>query len=238
MKLFENTYDFEYPWEQVTAANWQKYPNKVSTHVIGVDVLRRELQDNGNVLVSERLLTVQQKVPRWIMMVLGGSNISYVREVSTVNLREKSLKLRSCNLNYVNLLRVYEMVDYTPHPEDPYNKTLFSQQAQITAGRKFGKLVNTLEDWSIQRFCDNAAKGKAGFDSVLRSLWEEHWDNNSLVMKMNETVDDLGLQMTKRVNEMNAAAEIVIKESLRKFTILTDYQDLFTEAFEDVKKTN
>ena len=159
MKLFANTYDFDYPWERVTAANWQKYPNAISTHVVAVDVLRREVQDSGNVLVSERLLTVQQKVPRWIMMVLGGSNVSYVREVSTVNLRDRTLKLHSCNLNYVNLLRVYETVEYTPHPTDPVNKTLFAQQAQITAGGKFGRLVNTLEEWSVQRFGDNAQKG-------------------------------------------------------------------------------
>lgn len=236
MKLFQNSYDFDYPWEQVTAANWQKYPNEVSTHVIGVDVLRRELKDNGNVLVSERLLTVQQKVPRWIMMVLGASNLSYVREVSTVDLKKKSLKLRSCNLTYVNLLRVYELVDYMPHPNDPYNKTSFSQQAQITACGKFGRLVNTMEDWSIQRFCDNAKKGKVGFDSVLK-MFSKHWDNNSIVIKVNETVDDLGNQVVKTVNDVNAAAESMIKESFRKFSILSDYQDVFNDTFDDARKT-
>ena len=57
MKLFQNSYDFNYPWDQVTAANWKKYPNEISTHVIAVDVLRRELKDQGKVLVTERLIT-------------------------------------------------------------------------------------------------------------------------------------------------------------------------------------
>lgn len=238
MKLFSNNYDFDYPWERVTAANWQKYPNAVSTHVVAVDVLRRELQDSGNVLVSERLLTVQQKVPRWILLVLGGSNVSYVREVSTVNLRDRTLVLRSCNLNYVNLLRVYETVEYTPHPADPRNKTLFAQQAQITAGGKFGRLVNRLEDWSVQRFGDNAQKGKDGFDSVLRLL-SAQWDEG--VARVTETVDDLdldnlGAQMAQRVGDINAAAEQAVRESLRKFTILSDYQDLFSDTFDETRR--
>ena len=110
MKLFQNSYVFDYPWEQVTVANWNKYPNDISTHVVAVDVLRRELKRNNTVLVTERLITVRQGVPRWIMMCLGGDNISYIREVSTVDLRRSELKLRSVNLSYVNFLRVYEEV--------------------------------------------------------------------------------------------------------------------------------
>ncbi|CCF59608.1 hypothetical protein KAFR_0H01990 [Kazachstania africana CBS 2517] len=177
MKLFNNSYELDYPWNQVTAANWNKYPNEVSTHVVAVDVLRREVKDSGNVLVTERLITVQQNIPRWLIFLLGSTqNVSYVREVSTVNLQDKTLTLKSCNLNYVNLLKVFETVQYTPHPKDPLDRTLFKQEAQISACTGCNvskKLTNTMEDWSIKRFCDNAKKGKIGFNSVLRLSNEE-----------------------------------------------------------------
>lgn len=173
MKLFQNSYVFDYPWEQVTVANWNKYPNDISTHVVAVDVLRRELKQNNTVLVTERLITVRQGVPRWIMMCLGGDNISYIREVSTVDLRRSELKLRSVNLSYVNFLRVYEEVDYVPHPDDPLRKTLFKQEARITAFGKFSKFVTKVEDWGVQRFSDNALKGKMGFDSILKQVLGE-----------------------------------------------------------------
>ena len=84
MRLFHNQHVFDYSWDYITAANWKKYPNEVSTHVVAVDVLRRELDISGKVLTSERLITCKQSVPQWVMMLVGGSNISYVREVSVV----------------------------------------------------------------------------------------------------------------------------------------------------------
>ncbi|CAR26901.1 hypothetical protein ZYGR_0I01730 [Zygosaccharomyces rouxii] len=183
MRLFQNSYDFNYPWEQVTAANWKKYPNEVSTHVIAVDVLRREVCRQGRQLVSERLITVKQGVPKWITMIVGASNLSYVREVSVVDLDSKTLTLRSCNLTYSNILKVFETVRYSPHPEDPQNKTLFNQEAQITAFVAINKLCNKLEEFSVQRFRDNASKGKQGFDSVLE-VFSAQWD------KMNGAVND------------------------------------------------
>lgn len=152
MKLFTNTSEFDYPWERVTAANWNKYPNEVSTHVIAVDVLKREVKDNGNVLVTERLITVQQGVPRWIMTLIGcKDNKSYVREISTINLRERSLKMRSCNLSYVNILRVFESVDYIPDPTAPHEKTIFKQEARITAYGTFSRICDSMEEFSIDR---------------------------------------------------------------------------------------
>lgn len=170
MRLFVNEYDFDYSWEQVTAANWKKYPNEISTHVVAVDVLRRELQNQGRVLVTERLITVQQGVPKWVMMLIGSTNTSHVREVSTVDLDTRKLVMRSCNMTLSNFLKVFETVTYSPHPDSPHTKTLFHQEAQITAYASIKRLCNKVEDWSVQRFHDNALKGKQGFDSVLNKL--------------------------------------------------------------------
>lgn len=226
MKLFQNTSDFEYPWDQVSAANWNKYPNEVSTHVIAVDVLRRELQDDGNRLVTERLITVRQGVPRWIMLMVGGDNTSYVREVSTVNLLKKELVLKSCNLTMRNILTVFETVRYSPHPDFPQEKTLFEQSARITAGGSlsFGRICSKMEEWSVDRFCENAKKGKIGFESVLKEFHERYVNDlsSSIVSKVNETVEDVKL-----------TAGSLFKETEKKCSILSDYYDLFMDAFRD-----
>lgn len=221
MKLFQNSCDFEYPWEQVTAANWKKYPNEVSTHVVAVDVLKRELVDDGNKLVSERLITIKQGVPRWIMMMVGGSNVSHVREISTVDLKEKTLTLRSCNLTYPNILKVFETVKYSPHPEDPVNRTLFEQEAQITAYAAITKICNKMEEWSVQRFRDNAMKGKQGFDSVLE-VFNDHWRQRE------QYVDDLGNSI---VNTVNETVEDMLKKSESKSYIFSRHYNLFKNAF-------
>lgn len=220
MKLFTNTCEFDYPWERVTAANWNKYPNEASTHVIAVDVLRRELQDNGNVLVTERLITIQQGVPRWLMVLVGcKDNRSYVREISTIDLKKRSLMMRSCNLSYVNFLRVFESVDYIPDPMAPKTKTVFRQEAQITAYGTFSRICDSMEDFSIRRFYDNAQKGKAGFEKILK-MFNDTTDeiSNTFVNKYNETVDDI-----KQYN--------MLQDIERKCTILSDYYDIFNDVF-------
>jgi hypothetical protein len=43
MKVFSSTTDFQYSWDEVSTANWQKYSpwNEKTPHVIAVDTLSR-----------------------------------------------------------------------------------------------------------------------------------------------------------------------------------------------------
>jgi len=175
MKIFSSEHFFSYDWEQVSAANWKKYPNEMSTHVIGVDVLRREVSSEG-ILRTERLITCKQAIPSWVLAIVGGSNVSYVREVSEVDLRTRTLTLRSVNLTMCKLLSVYETVQYKPDPENPNASTVFTQEAQITAYASFRRLCNKIEDWTVDRFDHNAALGRAGFESVLSKVAQKVQD--------------------------------------------------------------
>lgn len=143
----------------------------MSSHVVAVDVLRREINPSSGILTTERLITVQQSIPRWIVALVGGTNVSYVREVSEVNPKTRTLTLRSINLTMNSLLSVYETVVYSPNPKNPTNSTIFRQEAQITAYASFRRLCNKIEDWSVERFNQNAELGKAGFDSVLNKIY-------------------------------------------------------------------
>lgn len=175
MKFFQSDYEFNYPWDQVTAANWQKYPNELSTHVISVDILNRSVVDN-HILRTERLIGCRQSIPKWLSFVVGGASISYVREVSEIDLNNKSLVMKSMNLTMNHLLLVKETVIYKPDLQLPEHKTTFNQSAEITAFASITKLCDKLEDWSIERFGQNASKGKLAFDGVLNNLtkkWEE-----------------------------------------------------------------
>lgn len=71
------------------------------------------------------------------------------------------------NLTGSSLLSVQETVVYSPHPDAPKDKTLFTQDAQITAYGAFTRLCNAVEDWSVERFGQNAQRGRIGFEAVL-----------------------------------------------------------------------
>lgn len=71
----------------------------------------------------------------------------------------------SNNLTFSNILSVQETVIY--QPSSP-TQTRFVQDAKITA--LFGgwqKFRNAVEDFSVNRFSENAKKGREGFERVL-----------------------------------------------------------------------
>lgn len=85
----------------------------------------------------------------------------------------------STNLTWSNLLSVRETVTYEPDlscSEPGHERTRFSQEARITAlcgGWK--KIKEKIEEASVERFGDNARKGREGFEMVLemsRRGWE------------------------------------------------------------------
>ncbi|KAJ3121825.1 hypothetical protein HK098_003339 [Nowakowskiella sp. JEL0407] len=71
MKLFEQSHKFDHPWNTITLANYRKYPNDLSSHVLSVDILRREVDPSTGLLVTERLLCCKQALPPLASKVLG-----------------------------------------------------------------------------------------------------------------------------------------------------------------------
>ncbi|KAL7272881.1 Phospholipid metabolism protein [Rhizina undulata] len=169
MKFFESQCTFDYAWENVSIANWRKYCawNTQSTHVVAVDTLSRSVEPSTGILRTERLITCKQNAPRWLMKMVGCTEESYVREVSEVDPLKQTVTLRSTNLTGSRILNVQETVVYSPDPANPTTKTLFRQDAQITAYGAFSRICNAVEDWSVERFGQNARRGRLGFEAVL-----------------------------------------------------------------------
>ena len=71
------------------------------------------------------------------------------------------------NLTWANLLKVRETVTYQPSQSLPDKQTQFQQEATITACTDWTKLKNKLEETSVERFRENAKRGREGFEAVL-----------------------------------------------------------------------
>ncbi|CDK27642.1 unnamed protein product [Kuraishia capsulata CBS 1993] len=221
MKLFSSEHQFAYPWEQVTAANWLKYPNEVSTHVIGVDVLRREVDPSSGILTTERLLTCEQAIPGWLRHLVGGASRSYVREISLVDPKQKTLTMRSCNLTMCNLLRVHETCIYSPATDG--SSTTFTQTAEITAYASWKKICDKIEDWSVERFGQNAIKGRTGFEGVLQLF--------SKIQEGGKLIDEVAGKGGKLIDEVTDKTSIVLSEVTDKTS------SVLSEVTENVKRS-
>jgi PRELI-like family protein len=79
----------------------------------------------------------------------------------------------SHNMTLSELLTVRETVQYTRHPSSPETKTQFTQRAEITAlCGGWQKIKNKIEQATVDRFSQNAAKGREGFEMVLKHARE------------------------------------------------------------------
>ncbi|XP_030250364.1 PRELI domain containing protein 3A isoform X3 [Sparus aurata] len=114
MKIWSTEHVFSYPWETVIKAAMRKYPNPMNPNVVGVDVLDRNLDEEGR-LHSHRLLSTEWGLPSIVRAILGTSSTqTYVKEHSIVDPDEKKMELCSTN---VRSYRVRLFTDYSHQPD-------------------------------------------------------------------------------------------------------------------------
>lgn len=190
MKIFQQHTEFDYSWEEVSAANWRKYGpwNEKTPHVIAVDTLSRTVDPETGILRTERLITCKQSTPKWINTILGGQDTSHVYETSYVDLREKKVTMCSMNMTWSDLLSVRETCVYQPSTTSPNAKTMFQQRAEITAFcGGWQKIKNSIEQFTVERFQQNAARGKEGFEMVLEKAREVFAEQRELLRLQQES---------------------------------------------------
>jgi len=175
MKVFSTSAEFNYSWEEVSIGNWQKYSqwNEKADHVLSVDTLSRTVDSSTGILRTERLIKCKQGAPKWVQPFLGGDDVSYVYETSYIDPQRQKLTMCSHNLTYSELIIVRETVQYHPCASSPDTKTIFSQRAEITAlCGGWQKIKNKIEGALVERFSQNAANGREGFEMVLKKARE------------------------------------------------------------------
>ena len=93
-----------------------------------------------------------------------------MHEISTVDPVSKRVTMTSTNLSWSNVLNVRETVVYEPAAASSTEteKTRFRQEAKITAlCGGWQKIRTKIEEASVERFGQNAERGREGFEAVL-----------------------------------------------------------------------
>ncbi|RKO95443.1 hypothetical protein CAUPRSCDRAFT_2025, partial [Caulochytrium protostelioides] len=120
MSFSETVHTFPHGWATLTAANWRKYPNLKTPHVISVDVLNRWVDPQTGVLYTERLLQCEQKAPailKWIGINVGDT--AFFRETSALDPRSQHYEATSVNLTMRQYLTVEEVCTFVPDAAQP-----------------------------------------------------------------------------------------------------------------------
>lgn len=82
--------------------------------------------------------------------------------------KAKKVTMCSTNMTWADLLSVRETVIYRPSSTSPNSCTQFDQSAQIVAlCGGWQKIKNSIEEITVERFRQNAIRGREGFEAVL-----------------------------------------------------------------------
>ncbi|XP_069816210.1 PRELI domain containing protein 3A isoform X2 [Dendropsophus ebraccatus] len=162
----ENSAVKRHPWDTVIKAAMRKYPNPMNPCVVGVDVVDRNLDNQGR-LHSHRLLSTEWRLPSLVRAILGTSRtLTYIKEHSVVDPVEKKMVLCSTNISLTNLVSVDERLVYTPHPENA-EETVLTQEAIITV--KGVSLSSYLEGLMASTISSNARKGWDAIEWIIQN---------------------------------------------------------------------
>uniref|UniRef100_A0A8C8CZC6 PRELI/MSF1 domain-containing protein n=1 Tax=Oncorhynchus tshawytscha TaxID=74940 RepID=A0A8C8CZC6_ONCTS len=176
MKIWTSEHIFNHPWETVTKAAMQKYPNPMNPSVFGVDVLDRSVDSRGR-LHSNRLLSAEWGLPSIVKSIIGRTQTcTYIQEHSVVDPIEKTFWLQSSNITFTNMVSVDEKLTYRPHPDDAEKqilhsclcRTILTQEALISV--KGVSLSSYLEGVMASTISANAGKGREAMEWVIRKL--------------------------------------------------------------------
>ncbi len=73
-------------------------------------------------------------------------------------------------MTWSDIISVRETVVYRPSPTDPKSHTEFQQYAKITAlCGGWQRVKGAIEQFTVDRFQQNAASGREGFEMVLET---------------------------------------------------------------------
>lgn len=161
MRIWQSDHEFNHNWETVVSASSKKYPNPITTAIVGIDVLDRKV--SSGVLKSKRLILSEWSLPSWARKIVCGPSC-YATETSEIDPARQTMTMTTKNLTMCNKLSFEEKLTYTPHPNNP-NATLLRQEAVISV---YGvPLSSYLEDFLTRHISMNASKGRQAIEWVI-----------------------------------------------------------------------
>uniref|UniRef100_T1GVV8 PRELI/MSF1 domain-containing protein n=1 Tax=Megaselia scalaris TaxID=36166 RepID=T1GVV8_MEGSC len=108
MSFVETTTVFNYSWNQVARAFWNRYPNPSSSHVLTEDTIVREVRDGK--LYTRRILSKTNPIPKWGERFYSAKAVR-ILEDSELDPKKKTLRTFTRNLGFkkimVNFLKTF-----------------------------------------------------------------------------------------------------------------------------------
>ncbi|KAI6834751.1 hypothetical protein KC340_g7179 [Hortaea werneckii] len=148
VKFYSKEYTYDYAFPAVSLAYFLRYPNPYSRHVASTDTISRHFDPETQRLTTVRLHLKRSRLPPAVVKLLpksmmadragsDGSTQSFILEKSVVDAKQGWMECESRNLDWENVLSVFERHSYRraePIAMDPTTTTSSNSTATTTAG--------------------------------------------------------------------------------------------------------
>jgi hypothetical protein len=168
MRKYEGTNTFQYSWQDIAVAFWNRYPNKHSKHVLSEDIIDRRVDQSGQ-LITRRLFVKTNSCPKWIERLMRTKNV-HILEESYVDPFRRTLTTTTRNLGMTNLMTIEENCVYKQHPEN--NLWTVVERKTTFASKLSGLKQLAIMKLSLERYKYNIRKTDSGFQQVIRKFQE------------------------------------------------------------------
>lgn len=187
MKIWTSDHIFNHSWETLAQNQWRKYPNPHNTAVLGTDVFERHVCPEGK-LHSHRIITSDWGLAPWVQTLIGANRETHGYEYSVVDPKSRTMEMTSINLTYGYFVSMRERMKYSPHPEDPKNKTLMTSEMEVTVRNV--PLTTYMESIILNTVSNNVNKGRNAVDWVV-----DKYEKEIKSFSLTEYLDKLNLEV-------------------------------------------
>ena len=222
MKVYESSFNYDYPFPTVTLAYFLRYPNPYARHVLSSDVIDRYIDPETKRLHTLRLHLKKSKVPSAILSFLprglagpGGASQSYVLERSTIDVKEGWMETESRNMEWTGILSVREHQVYKrrqalegPRDESAPGKESTGCKTTVTFVSRLGQAKAARRRAEAESNSEQPEPAKQGFFASLSTAG------------IQRTVELVGVKRTKTALVNGKEGMNVVLERLRQGGVL------------------
>lgn len=219
MKFYQSSHIFQHPWSTVTQAFWRKYPNDYQSSVYGTDVIERYIDSEGK-LHSKRLIISEWNVPSFMSFFFSDPR-GYAVEYSIVDPVEKTLTLRSHNINLRSIFSMQENVVYKSHGEG----THLNHETKVVISA-YRLLDDSAETWIVGTITEAAKMGLMAMESISCRVERE-------MKSAFTTIDEISTDAIKSIDTFASDAKRSIDSSMSDAEMFIDLSISDTEQFLD-----
>jgi hypothetical protein len=151
----------KYPWYQVAAGYWFRYPNQHSKHVFSVDTLESRIQDGK--LYTRRIIIKTNPLPSWGKHFFPDGRVPVIEE-SIVDPHGNKLIWYTRNIGLGKFMSTVEKATLTPSNQCERETDVLKE---VWIGSSIFGFRSAIKKFGIDRYKKNSILATEGFETVL-----------------------------------------------------------------------